>query len=122
MKVKLELPQHSEPVHSVAVYAGCRYQFEVQAERKVAVLDLDVPDHDDIRFIHAAVQSNGVLQNPEYRAVCRPDGKWFPYKIVDAEWFGLPPLEVTNPCRKEPTLEVEQKEAACQLDDCECTE
>lgn len=97
--MKLLLPSHSEPCHSVVVYDGAEYVEDIlqQATRGDDYLDVSKYLHlSDPRFEHSPASLRGERQPPEYRAIARLDGIWYPYNEDDPD-FGLPPLKVTDP-------------------------
>ena len=91
--MKLQLPSHSQPCHSITIYDGPRYIEEHRIVRGNghAYLDVSGFSGEDIRFEHSAADARGNKQPPEYRSICRLDGVWVPYKITEPAW-GLPEL------------------------------
>ena len=94
---QIQLPAHSGPCHSITVYNGVRYVEEIlqQATRGNDYLDTTNYSHlEDARFEHSPASPRGDKEPPEYRAISRMDGVWYPYNIQDVKNFGLPALEV----------------------------
>jgi hypothetical protein len=91
--MKILLPDHSEKCHSITVHNGARYIEEHLMTRtpKGDYLDVTAYEGDDIRLEHSPADVRGTKQPPQYRAIARLDGIWYPYDITAPAW-GLPVL------------------------------
>ena len=124
--MKIQLPAHSEPCHSITVYDGDRYMEEQLLDRRVCGNELDVSKYahyKEARFEHSASNLRGDKQGYEYRAVARIDGIWFTYDPLGKCW-GLPELahecSPKGECPKCPPAQVtcpaDVEEVSCQED------
>lgn len=91
--MKILLPDHSLTCHAIIVYDGNRYIEEHLITRTPHgdYLDVSAYSGNDIRLEHSASDVRGNKQPPQYRAIARLDGIWYPYDIVSPTW-GLPAL------------------------------